>query len=105
MATLHVTTREGEEHTVEAENGFSVMEALQAASVGDILALCGGACSCATCHVIVAPEWIEKTGPAGEIEGELLDASDHKQETSRLSCQIKISPLLDGLKISVAPED
>lgn len=105
MATLCVTTREGDAHTVPAENGLSVMEALQAASVGDILALCGGACSCATCHVIVDPEWIEKTGPAGEIESELLDASDHKRATSRLSCQIKVSDAIDGLKITVAPED
>lgn len=105
MVTLHVTTREGEERTVAAESGLSVMEALQAAGVGDILALCGGACSCATCHVIVDPAWIEKTGEPGEIEGELLDGSDHRQATSRLSCQIKVSAPLDGLKITVAPED
>lgn len=107
MATLTVINREGEEKEIQAEAGLSVMEIIRDNGFDELLALCGGACSCATCHVFVDSDWVEKTGggPASEDEDDLLDSSDHRRETSRLSCQIEMSDDLDGLKVEIAPED
>ncbi len=66
-----------------------------------ILAECGGACSCATCHVHIDPDWIEKLPPMDDLEREMLDFADDVDEYSRLSCQIKISDALDGLVVNV----
>ncbi|HYJ53465.1 MAG TPA: 2Fe-2S iron-sulfur cluster-binding protein [Allosphingosinicella sp.] len=105
MAKLVVVTRKGEEREIEATTGLSVMEVLRDGGVDEVLALCGGCCSCATCHVHVDPEWIERTGPRKADEDDLLDTSDHKNEVSRLSCQIEFRPELDGLRVTIAPED
>lgn len=105
MPKLTVVTREGQETTVEAENGLSVMEVIRDAGFDELLALCGGCCSCATCHVYVDGELADKLAPMGEDENDLLDSSDHRNESSRLSCQLKISDALDGLRVTIAPED
>lgn len=105
MPKLVVVNRAGEEKTVEADTGLSVMEAIRDNGFDDMLALCGGCCSCATCHVHVAPEWADKLEPMSEDENDLLDSSDHRDATSRLSCQIHISAALDGLKVTLAAED
>lgn len=105
MPKLIVVTREGEERELEAEVGLSVMEIARDGGVDEILALCGGCCSCATCHVHVAPEWFGKLAPMSEDENDLLDSSSDRNETSRLSCQIQFTPALDGLKVTVAEED
>ncbi len=81
------------------------MEIIRDGGFDELLALCGGSCSCATCHVVVDPEWFDKVGPANRDEDDLLDSSDHRVATSRLSCQIDFTPALDGLKIRIAPED
>mgnify|MGYP003582316808 CR=1 FL=1 len=105
MPKLTVVTREGQETTVEAENGLSVMEVIRDAGFDELLALCGGCCSCATCHVYVDDELAGTLAPMGEDENDLLDSSDHRNESSRLSCQLKISDALDGLRVTIAPED
>ncbi|MEY2883908.1 MAG: hypothetical protein RL490_1632 [Pseudomonadota bacterium] len=102
MAEIHVTTREGEELTLAAKPGMSVMEIIRDGGVDELLALCGGCCSCATCHVYVESG---DAGAAGPDENDLLDSSDHKRANSRLSCQIAFTAALDGLKVRIAPED
>ncbi|MEO1168051.1 MAG: 2Fe-2S iron-sulfur cluster-binding protein [Pseudomonadota bacterium] len=72
---------------------------------GGFLALCGGCCSCATCHVHVDPEFASKLPEMDEDENDLLDSSDHRNEHSRLSCQIPFEDALDGLKVTIAQED
>ncbi len=105
MPTIHVTTRENEHREVAAETGKSLMENLRDGGIDDILALCGGNCSCATCHVHVARGWLDKLPPMSADEDDLLDSSDARQDNSRLSCQIPVSDALDGLEVTVAPED
>lgn len=105
MAKLTVVTREGSEHEVEGHDGLSVMEIIRENGFDELLALCGGCCSCATCHVHVDPEWIGRLSPMSGDEDDLLDSSDHRVATSRLSCQIEFGPELDGLKVRIAPED
>ena len=102
---LKVTTREGQEIEVAATEGLSVMEAIRDAGIDELLALCGGCCSCATCHVHVDPDFADLLPPMGDDENDLLDSSDHRNETSRLSCQISYTADLDGLKLTIAPED
>lgn len=105
MPRLTIITREGESHQVEARVGWSVMENIRDHGFDELLALCGGCCSCATCHVHVDEEWFGKLKPRGADEDDLLDTSDHKIETSRLSCQILFTPEMDGLTVRIAPED
>ena len=103
MAEIIVTTREGQEIALAAKPGMSVMEIIRDGGVDELLALCGGCCSCATCHVYVADGF--DAGKAGADEDDLLDSSDHKTPASRLSCQIAFTAALDGLKVTIAPED
>jgi 2Fe-2S ferredoxin len=105
MAKLIVTTRNGTTRTLEAPTGLSVMEVIRDSGIGDILALCGGACSCATCHVHVAPDLAGKLPPLSEDENGLLEGSDHRDAHSRLSCQIRMNDSLSGLQVTIAKED
>ena len=104
MPRLIIVTRDGAEHVVDGRAGWSVMENIRDNGF-DILALCGGNCSCATCHVHVDHAWMERLKPRGADEEELLDTSDHKTEASRLSCQVLFTAELDGLRVTIAPED
>ncbi len=105
MPQLIVVTREGEERTIDGTEGFSVMEAIRDAGIDELLALCGGCCSCATCHVQVDPAFADLLPPMSEDENDLLDSSDNRTEYSRLSCQVALTPALDGLRVTIAPED
>ena len=105
MPQLTIVTRDGTERIVEGRPGWSVMENIRDNGFDELLALCGGCCSCATCHVHVDPEWIDAVGPPNPDEDDLLDTSDHRVETSRLSCQIEFRTELDGLRVRIAPED
>ena len=105
MPKLIVVTREGEEREIDGEAGLSVMEVIRDAGIDEILALCGGCCSCATCHIHVDPDFAAKLPPMSEDENDLLDSSSDRGETSRLSCQIELTDALDGLKVTVAAED
>src|ERR687889_689599 len=105
MANLTIIGRDGTEKTIEAKAGWSVMENIRDAGFDELLALCGGCCSCATCHVHVDEEWIDRLPPRSEDEDDLLDSSDHRVATSRLSCQLTFDAELDGLRVRIAPED
>jgi 2Fe-2S ferredoxin len=105
MPKLIVVTREGQESTVEGDAGLSVMEVIRDNGFDELLALCGGCCSCATCHVHVDPAFADKLPAMSEDENDLLDSSDHRDANSRLSCQLPFSDALDGLKVTIAQED
>lgn len=105
MPQLIVTTREGETRTLEAPAGLSVMEVIRDGGVDELLALCGGVCSCATCHVHIDPEFAGAVSPITEDESDLLDSSSHRNATSRLSCQIRMNDALSGLRVTIAAED
>ncbi|QLC26549.1 2Fe-2S iron-sulfur cluster binding domain-containing protein [Parasphingopyxis algicola] len=105
MPKLIVVNRAGEETTVEADNGLTVMEVIRDNGFDELLALCGGCCSCATCHVHVDPKFADKLPEMDEDEDDLLESSDHRDENSRLSCQIPFEDELDGLKVTIAQED
>jgi len=105
MATMYVTDREGGEHVIEIEIGGNVMEPLREIDNG-VEALCGGMCSCATCHIFVDGEWAAKTGEVRDDELELLEDTEcFRAGSSRLSCQLKMSPELDGMRLTIAPEE
>lgn len=105
MPQLIVVTRNGEERTIAGEAGLSVMEVLRDGGVDEILALCGGNCSCATCHVHVDPEFAAKLPKMSEDENDLLESTSDRTDFSRLSCQVMFTDALDGLKVTVAEED
>jgi 2Fe-2S ferredoxin len=94
----------GTEKVVEARPGTTVMEAAIDNDVAGIVAECGGACSCATCHVYVDPAWAGKLKPPDPQEDGMLDCVLERRETSRLSCQIVLTDALDGLVVRVADE-
>lgn len=105
MIRISVETRDGSVREVVGNAGASLMETIRDNGLDELLALCGGCCSCATCHVIVAPEFASKLPAISPDEDDLLDISDHRAATSRLSCQILLSPEMDGLKVTIADED
>jgi len=106
MATIYVKDREGEDYVVEIDAGSTLMEPLRELNGGVVEALCGGMCSCATCHVFVAPEWFAKLPPRSDDELELLEGTECFNEgQSRLCCQVEMTNELDGLHLTVAPEE
>lgn len=105
MATLVVTDRSGHEVAVACENGLTVMEAIRDNGFDELLAMCGGCCSCATCHVYVHPDDWERLPPLSPDENDLLDSSEHRTAFSRLSCQLPFGDALSGLRVTIAPED
>lgn len=90
----------GTSRTVEAEEGATVMETALRNQVPGIEAECGGACACATCHVYVDEAWAPKLTPAQQMEEDMLDFAFDVRPTSRLSCQIRVKPELDGLVVT-----
>jgi ferredoxin, 2Fe-2S len=105
MPRLVVTTRDGEMREVQGDAGRSVMEVIRENGFDELSALCGGCCSCATCHVHVDPTWFDRMPPMNEDENDLLEAVSDRDERSRLSCQIPFSDALDGLQVTIAAED
>lgn len=105
MATIYVTDREGGEHVIEIDNGDNIMEPLREIDNG-VEALCGGMCSCATCHVYIDDPWVGKLGERRDDELELLEDTEcFKGDNSRLSCQLTMAPELEGMKVTIAPEE
>jgi ferredoxin, 2Fe-2S len=92
---------DGSRETIDIPVGLSVMEGAVKNNVRGIDADCGGACACATCHVYVDPSWVPKVPPKEDIETTMLDFAIDPEETSRLSCQIKVTAALDGLVVRV----
>jgi len=105
MPQLVVKTREGQELQVDAQADISIMEAIRNAGVDELLTLCGGCCACATCHVYIDEAFVSQLPQMSEGESELLSGSGHRLATSRLSCQVVMNDSLDGLRVTIAPED
>ena len=105
MPKLIVVNRSGEEREVTSDAGLSVMEVIRENGFDELLALCGGCCSCATCHVYVDPEFAAKLPAMSEDENDLLESSSERDDRSRLSCQIPFGDDLDGMKVWIAAED
>lgn len=105
MAKIHVTDRSGRKIEIDAQEGLSLMEPLRELDDG-VEALCGGMCSCSTCHVFVDPAWAGKLSPPKDDELELLQGSEcYREGESRLACQIRITPELEGLVVTIAPAE
>ncbi len=100
--TILVTDRNGTEHSLPAEEGWRAMEVIRDWGL-DLKAECGGACACATCHVHVDPEWAARLAAPSEDEIDMLDGAFDVNATSRLSCQILLTPELNGLRLKLAP--
>lgn len=105
MVKVTVVNRAGVETQVDADEGLSLMEVIRDNGFDELLALCGGCCSCATCHVYVDPSFAGVLQPRSEDEDDLLDSSDHKTEQSRLSCQVPVTAAIEGVRVIIAPED
>ena len=105
MPSLIVTTRNGDTREVSGNAGMSVMQVIRDHGFDDLLALCGGCCSCATCHVFVDADQMAILPPMSADEDDLLDSSDARTAASRLSCQLPFGDELDGLRVTIAPED
>lgn len=103
MAKVTFITQDKQEVTLDTTG--SLMEAAVDNEIEGLEGDCGGVCSCSTCHVYVAKEWMERVGPASETEKDTLEFNDHTTEQSRLSCQIEITDELDGLVVEVAPSE
>jgi 2Fe-2S ferredoxin len=104
MPRIIVTTREGQERRIDGRTGWSVMEAIRDAGIDELLAMCGGCCSCATCHVYIDADFADRLPPISDDEDGLLDSAADRNGRSRLSCQIRLTEALDGLRVAVAPE-
>lgn len=104
MINIRVTDLEGQEHELEAKPGDILMELLREQDWG-VAALCGGMCSCATCHVFVDEAWLDSLPSKESDEEELLEILDHFQANSRLSCQLHIQAAHEGLGVRLAPEE
>jgi len=100
MAKVTYIEHNGTKRTVDVPEGLSVMEGALKFNIPEIDGDCGGACACATCHVYVAPEWVDRLPPIKELERNMLKFANEPNETSRLSCQIKVTPELDGLTVT-----
>ena len=106
MPTVIYVGTTGQEYAIEAVDGESVMATAVKNGVPGIIGECGGNASCATCHVFVRNEFMSLVGSPNDMEEDLLEMGvDDRRETSRLSCQIMVSPQLDGLTVDVAPRD
>ncbi len=104
MALLRVVDRDGNEHEIDGNTGFTLMENLRDLDYG-VGAVCGGMCACATCHVYVDAEWAGKLPAAQSDERDLLQDLSTRRENSRLSCQVKFTPELAGLKVTIAEDE
>jgi len=99
MPAVTFISHDGREQEVHVTSGTTLMHAAIDNGVSEILAECGGACSCATCHCYIDEGWMEKVGQADEVESEMLDFVMDQQPTSRLSCQVTVTDELDGLVV------
>ena len=100
---IRVIDRDGNKHDLEGDSNSTLMEILRDADL-DIEAACGGCCACATCHVYINDQWLEKISPKDDDEESMLDQAFDVRNTSRLSCQISLSDELDGIELEIAKE-
>ncbi len=99
MGSITFIEHDGSEHVVDIEEGQSLMQLAVDNLVPGIDADCGGSCACGTCHVIVASDWMSKTGRQSDDEVQMLDMTPEKAETSRLACQITVSEDMDSMVV------
>jgi len=104
LINIAVKDLDGQVHEIEARDGDSLMETLRVFEWG-VPAICGGLCSCGTCHVYLDKDWLNKFTQPDSDEQDLLDVFDSMQENSRLSCQLQLKPEHNGLQLSIAPEE
>jgi ferredoxin, 2Fe-2S len=105
MAKMVVTDRDGNVHEVEGRVGVKLMETLREFDYG-VTAICGGLCSCATCHIFIKPEWMPKLPtPQGDEKELLVELEHYDAPTSRLSCQVDFTEALDGLELTIAQDE
>jgi 2Fe-2S ferredoxin len=104
MPTVRVIDRENKERSLEAPSGATLMEPLRDMDEG-VAAICGGMCSCATCHVYIDEAWVAKLPAPMSDEGDMLGDLSSRQSNSRLSCQIVLNDALSGLRVTIAPEE
>ena len=102
MAKITYITHDNQTHTVEVQNGLTVMEGARDNNIPGIEADCGGACACSTCHVYIDKDWINKLPPIDDIERDMLDfAFEPDENSSRLTCQLEVTEKLDGLIVKM----
>lgn len=99
MGKIIFIEHNGAEHPVEIDQGNSLMELALYNAVPGIDADCGGGCACGTCHVIIEDKWFKQSGEILETESQMLDMTPERETTSRLSCQIKVTDAMDGMKV------
>ncbi|HKP79243.1 MAG TPA: ferredoxin [Phenylobacterium sp.] len=105
MEDITIVARNGTEALVRLRPGKSLMEDLRSKGFDDILALCGGCCSCATCHVYIEGEGLGRLDPPSDTENDLLDCSSHRRPGSRLACQVPSDRLSGATRVTIAPEE
>ena len=105
MPRITYVTKDGVRHEVDVENGYSVMEGAINHNIRGIVAECGGACACATCHGYIDDAWLDKLPAMDDMEDSMLDAAFERRPNSRLTCQLEVSDALDGLVVHVAEND
>ena len=101
MPKIHFIEPSGERRSVQAAAGVTLMEAAAQNGIAGIVALCGGACACATCHVYIAVPWSSKLPAIEDMEEGMLESAWERRDDSRLSCQVQITAALEGLEATV----
>lgn len=101
MVDISLIDRAGKPHELSGNTGRTLMETIREAGFDELLALCGGSCACATCHVYVDETHLERLAPMAEDENDLLDSSENRRGNSRLACQIKVDASLNGATVTI----
>jgi 2Fe-2S ferredoxin len=105
MSVVQITTRAGSIRELRAMPNWSLMQIVRDNGIDEVQALCGGFASCGTCHVYVDAEWLDRLPPIDADEEDMLACSSHRSDCSRLACQIRFTDALDGLSLTIAPEE
>ncbi len=105
MPKITYVALDGVRHEVDVDNGYSVMEGAINNNIDGIVAECGGACACATCHSYIDEAWLDKMPEMEDMEDSMLDAAYERKDSSRLTCQIEMNDSLDGLVVIVADNE
>lgn len=105
MPKIIYVTKDGTRQEVEVENGYSIMEGAINNDIDGIVAECGGACACATCHGYIDAAWMDKVPPMDDMEDSMLDAAYERKDNSRLTCQIEVNDSLDGMVVHVGDNE
>lgn len=105
MPTLTIISRDGTEREIQAQVGLNLMEVIRDNGISGLMALCGGSCSCATCHVHIENASADLLPAVSEYEEDLLDSTSDRDETSRLSCQIPVTEAMGGLRVRIAADE